>query len=88
MLPFSRVHETEADVLGQRIMAEAGFDPAGAVRLWQGMIGASGGGRTPQILSTHPDPQNRIAALQARVAELQPVVAQAKASGRRPACRM
>ena len=88
MLPFSRVHETEADVLGQRLMAEAGFDPAGAVRLWQGMIAASGGGRAPQILSTHPDPQNRIAALQARVAELEPVAEQARANGRRPACRM
>lgn len=88
MLPFSRVHETEADVLGQQIMAEAGFDPAGAVRLWQGMINASRGGRPPQFLSTHPDPQNRIVALQARVAALQPVAAQARASGRRPACRM
>lgn len=88
MLPFSRVHETEADVLGQQIMAEAGFDPAGAVRLWQAMIAASSGGRVPQILSTHPGPQNRIAALQARVPALQPVVAQAQASGRRPACRM
>ena len=89
MLPFSRVHETEADVLGQRIMAEAGFDPAGAVRLWQGMIAKAGsGGRPPQILSTHPDPQNRIAALQARVAALQPVAEQARANGRRPACRM
>ncbi|GAB3734160.1 M48 family metallopeptidase [Silanimonas algicola] len=88
MLPFSRVHETEADVLGQRIMAEAGFDPAGAVRLWQGMIDASRGDRVPQILSTHPDPQNRIAALQARVPELQPVAAQARTDGRRPACRM
>lgn len=88
MLPFSRVHETEADVLGQQIMAEAGFDPAGAVRLWQAMIAASSGGRVPQILSTHPGPQNRIAALQARVPALQPVVAQARANGRRPACRM
>jgi len=88
MLPFSRVHETEADVLGQRIMAEAGFDPAAAVRLWQNMMRASSGGRPPQMLSTHPDPQNRIVALQARVAELQPVAAQARASGRRPACRM
>lgn len=88
VLPFSRVHETEADVLGQRLMAEAGFDPSGAVRLWQGMIAASGGGRPPQILSTHPDPQNRIAALQSRVPELQPVMVQARANGRRPACRM
>lgn len=88
MLPFSRAHETEADVLGQRLMAEAGFDPAAAVRLWQNMLQASRGGRPPQMLSTHPDPQNRIVALQARVAELQPVAAQARASGRRPACRM
>ena len=88
VLPFSRLHETEADVLGQRLMAEAGFDPAGAVRLWQGMVAASGGGRAPAFLSTHPDPQNRIAALRARVPELQPVTAQARASGRRPACRM
>jgi len=86
MLPFSRVHETEADVLGQRLMAEAGFDPEAAVRLWQGMIAASGGGRVPQILSTHPVPQTRIAALQARVAELRPVAEQARAAGRRPTC--
>mgnify|MGYP002780861282 CR=1 FL=1 len=88
MLPFSRLHETEADVLGQRIMAEAGFDPEGAVRLWQAMIAGSASGRTAQVLSTHPDPQNRIAALQARVAELRPVAEQARAAGRRPACRM
>lgn len=88
MLPFSRMHETEADLLGQQLMAEAGFDPAAAVRLWQGMIAAGGGGRVPQLLSTHPGPQNRIAALQARVEALQPVVAQARANGRRPACRM
>jgi predicted Zn-dependent protease len=88
MLPFSRTHETEADLLGQRYMAEAGFDPEGAVRLWQSMLRASSGGRPPQILSTHPDPQNRIAALQARVPELRPVYEQARAGGRRPACRM
>lgn len=88
MLPFSRSHETEADLLGQRYMAEAGFDPEAAVRLWQNMMRASSGGRPPQILSTHPDPQNRIVALQARVPELQPVYAQARGAGRRPACWM
>ena len=36
-------------------MAEAGFDPAQAVNLWQNMI-AAGGGRQPEWLSTHPDP--------------------------------
>ena len=40
-------------------MAQAGFNPAQAVDLWQNMMAASGG-RSPQWLSTHPDPANRI----------------------------
>src|SRR5690606_29673202 len=57
LLPGSRVQETEADVVGQRLMAQAGFDPREAVSLWQNMI-AAGGSRPPQWLSTHPDPQS------------------------------
>jgi predicted Zn-dependent protease len=37
LLPFSRTQESEADVLGQRYMAQAGFDPQAAVTLWQNM---------------------------------------------------
>ncbi len=55
----SRTQESEADVIGQRLMAQAGFNPAQAVDLWQNMMAASGG-RSPQWLSTHPDPANRI----------------------------
>src|SRR3546814_2065340 len=58
LLPNSRTQESEADVVGQRLMAQAGFDPRAAVNLWQNMIGA-GGSRPPQWLSTHPDPQAR-----------------------------
>lgn len=88
LLPFSRAHESEADLAGQALMARAGFDPAAAVSLWQGMQQASGSkGRPPQILSTHPDPGQRIDALSANVARLAPVVQQARAAGKRPACR-
>ena len=88
LLPFSRAHESEADLAGQALMARAGFDPAAAVSLWQGMQQASGSkGRPPQILSTHPDPGQRIDALSANVARMAPVVQQARAAGKRPACR-
>ncbi|HLT43091.1 MAG TPA: M48 family metallopeptidase [Luteimonas sp.] len=85
LLPGSRVQESEADVVGQRLMAQAGFDPRAAVELWQNMI-AAGGSRPPQWLSTHPDPSSRISELQARAEKLVPTWQQARAAGRRPAC--
>lgn len=85
LLPNSRTQESEADVVGQRLMAEAGFDPAQAVNLWQNMMAASGG-RSPQWLSTHPDPANRIRELQRDVAALAPVYQQARQAGRTPRC--
>lgn len=85
LLPGSRAQETEADVVGQQLMAQAGFDPRGAVALWQNMI-AAGGSRPPQWLSTHPNPEARIRELQQRAASLVPAYEQARASGRRPNC--
>lgn len=85
LLPGSRAQESEADVVGQQLMASAGFDPRAAVNLWQNMI-AAGGNRPPQWLSTHPDPQNRIGELQARAASLVPTYERARASGRVPKC--
>ncbi|HEX7803754.1 MAG TPA: M48 family metallopeptidase [Pseudoxanthomonas sp.] len=85
LLPGSRAQETEADVVGQRLMAEAGFDPAQAVNLWQNMI-AAGGGRPPEWLSTHPNPQSRIQELRSRAGTLTPTYQQARASGRVPKC--
>jgi predicted Zn-dependent protease len=86
MLPFSRKHESEADVYGQQYMARAGFDPNGAVALWQNMIAASRSGRPPTILSTHPDPQNRVRALAAAAPTLMADYRNARASGRAPNC--
>jgi predicted Zn-dependent protease len=85
LLPGSRTQESEADVVGQKLMAQAGFDPTQAVNLWQNMMAASGG-RSPQWLSTHPDPANRIRELQRDAPSLQGVYQQAQASGRKPRC--
>lgn len=62
-LPFSRTHESEADLIGLDLMAKAGFDPQQSVNLWQNMDKASGGNRQPEFLSTHPLPANRIKSL-------------------------
>lgn len=85
LLPGSRTQETEADQIGQRLMADAGFNPEQAVGLWQNMMAASGS-RSPQWLSTHPDPANRIRELQRDAPSLVPVYQQAQAAGRRPKC--
>ena len=85
LLPGSRAQESEADVVGQQLMAKAGFDPRAAVNLWENMIAASRG-RPPQWLSTHPDPQSRLGELRSRAAGLLPAYEQARASGRRPSC--
>lgn len=87
VLPFSRLHESEADVLGQRYMASAGFDPRAAATLWENMVRAGGGARVPAFLSTHPDPQQRIKALAAAAPGLMPTYEQARSAGRRPDCR-
>lgn len=59
MLPYSRLHETEADELGLYFMAMAGYDPHEAPPFWQRM-NKEGGQRPPEFLSTHPHPESRI----------------------------
>lgn len=86
LLPFSRKHESEADLYGQQLMAQAGFDPAQAVVLWQNMSKAASGTRPVTWLSTHPDPSQRIQRLQAQVADLQATYASALDHGLRQNC--
>lgn len=82
-LPFSRAHESEADLIGLALMAQAGFDPRESVTLWQNMEAASGGQRQMEILSTHPAPQSRISNLQAN---MQSAMVDYQKTASRPQC--
>ncbi len=63
LLPYSRLHESEADEIGLRFMVRAGYDPFEAPRLWERMARRSPS-RAPTFLSTHPDPLARARRLQ------------------------
>ena len=62
MLPYSRLHESEADKMGLIFMAIAGYDPHQAIAFWERMA-KSGGQKPPEFMSTHPSDENRIKAL-------------------------
>ena len=68
ILPFSRDQESEADAIGLRYMAEAGYDPRAALQVWRNFarLGDSGG---PQFLATHPAPEERLKRLEAMLPE-------------------
>lgn len=64
LLPFSRDHESEADVVGLMLAAAACYDPREAIGLWERMGQASGGQAPPEFMSTHPSGPTRISHLQ------------------------
>lgn len=68
LLPYSRLHENEADRIGLTIMAKAGYDPHEAVRFWEAM-NEKGGSRPPTFLSTHPAPESRIEKIKSYIPE-------------------
>jgi predicted Zn-dependent protease len=63
LLPYSRLQESEADRIGLKYMARAGYNPEAAVNFWQRFAdynqqqGSSGG---PAFLRTHPVDEKRI----------------------------
>lgn len=58
-LKFSRNHETEADLYSVKYLCPTSYNAAGGAGFFE-KIQAMGGARTPEFLSTHPDPGNRI----------------------------
>jgi predicted Zn-dependent protease len=73
LLPYSRLHESEADHLGLIFMAKAGYDPRAAIDFWQRMEAEKKGQAPPEFLSTHPASGTRIEQIEAWMPEVMPI---------------
>lgn len=87
LMPFSRLHESEADAIGIELMAKAGFNPAESIKLWQKMAQASDGSHPAEFMSTHPSHETRIDDLKKLLPKATGVMRQARAAGKKPDCR-
>ena len=86
LLPFSRTHESEADIIGMDLMAKAGFDPRQSVNLWQKMAAASQGPASSEFMSTHPSHDTRIKELSEHMPTAMQFYQQAQSIGKTPRC--
>lgn len=65
-LKFSRSAESQADLMGSHLMAEAGYDPMEMARFFTKLSAQGGGarGEVAQFFSDHPNPDNREKAIE------------------------
>lgn len=88
LLPYSRRHESEADIIGMDLMAAAGFDPRDSINLWQKMSRASQGQAvTPEFMSTHPAHATRIQEMNRHLPKAIQKYQQVKKAGIVPNCQ-
>ncbi|MBU3602262.1 M48 family metallopeptidase [Polynucleobacter sp. AM-25C3] len=73
VLPNSRENESEADAIGLELAARAGYNPNGAITVWQKMIKATKDKSSPEFLSTHPSGETRIEQLTALMPAVEPL---------------
>lgn len=73
LMSYGREDELECDEEGLRLMAAAGYDPRSMIGVMAILKAASGGGGgQPEWASTHPDPANRVARIEAIIKEMYP----------------
>ncbi|MDZ7266472.1 MAG: M48 family metalloprotease [candidate division KSB1 bacterium] len=68
-MKYGREDELESDRLGVRFLADAGYDPRALIGVMQILAEAGAGARQPEFFSTHPNPENRIAQIEAAIQE-------------------
>jgi predicted Zn-dependent protease len=62
-LSFSRSHETDADDHSVEYLCDTEYASNGAAAFFQKLIDQGQSGGSPQWLSTHPNPDNRVQAI-------------------------
>jgi len=85
IMPYSRSHESEADIVGQDLMARSGFAPAASIQLWKNMSKLSKDA-PPEFMSTHPSNNTRIKQLNSHLPVSQPYYLAKQNSGPIPLC--
>lgn len=60
ILPYSRVHEYEADYIGLMLMAKAGYYPRAAISFWKKFGQGGSDQRILELMSTHPMSKKRL----------------------------
>jgi predicted Zn-dependent protease len=75
-LKFSREDESQADQCGLRFMTETGYDPRAMIDVMNILKEVGAGGGEPEFLQTHPDPGNRVEAIQQWISDNPFVAAQ------------
>ncbi len=63
-MSYGRKDELQSDALGLDYLVDAGYDPREMVRVMEILRDASGGGKQPEFMSTHPHPESRIEAIE------------------------
>ncbi|MBM3789993.1 MAG: hypothetical protein FJW35_06535, partial [Acidobacteria bacterium] len=79
LLKYSRNAERDADLLGTRLMSAAGFNPVQMASFFE-KLEAEGGARGPEFFSSHPNPGNRVNAVQNEIRLLPPAKYKADSS--------
>jgi hypothetical protein len=71
LLKFSRTDESQADYNGAEIMADAGYNPIEMANFFEKLEKQGGPrGTLSQLLSDHPNPGNRVAAVQDEIRQM------------------
>jgi len=70
-MKYGRDDEITSDVIGVRLMAEAGYDPRQMMDVMN-MLAKAGGAAPVEFFSTHPSPENRVGRIQAAIDEVFP----------------
>lgn len=66
-MKYGRDDELQSDTIGVCLMIDAGYDPQGMIEVMRVLEAASGGQGQPEFFSTHPNPENRIAEIEAAI---------------------
>jgi predicted Zn-dependent protease len=69
VMKYGRDDELESDALGVRFLIEAGYNPEAMIGVMEILAKAASGSRQPEMLSSHPNPENRAEKIRELIAQ-------------------